>query len=56
MPKAPITPIDTEIEAELAKQKRNERDSEANRSADQKVPGSEEIPTDNEGGKQRQPS
>lgn len=56
MPKAPITPIDTEIEAELAKQKRNEREGEPNQSADQQVPGSDEIPKGNDGGAQRQPS
>lgn len=56
MAKAPITPIDAEIEAELAKQKKNEREGEANQSADEQVPGSAEIPTDTEGGAQRQPS
>jgi hypothetical protein len=56
MPKAPITPIDPEIEAELEKQKENKQAGDPNQSADQKVPGSNEIPTETDGGTQRQPS
>ena len=56
MPKAPITPIDPEIEAELEKQKENKQAGDRNQSADQKVPGSDEIPTKPDGGAQRQPS
>jgi hypothetical protein len=54
MPKAPITPIDPEIEAEMEKQKENKQAGDPNHSADQKVPGSNEVQTD--GGTQRQPS
>ena len=56
MSKAPITPIDPEIEAELEKQKKIKQEGDANESADQKVPGSDEIPTKTDGGAQRQPS
>lgn len=56
MPKAPITPIDAEIEEELQKQKQNRQAGDSDQSADQKVPGSDEIPTEPEGGPQRQPS
>ena len=56
MPKAPITPITPEIEAELEKQGENKQASDPNQSADQKVPGSDEIPTETDGGAQRQPS
>ena len=56
MPKAPITPIDPEIEAELEKQKEIKQVGDAIESAGQKVPGSDEIPTKTDGGSQRQPS
>jgi hypothetical protein len=45
MAKAPITPVDAEIEAELEKQKEIHEEGDANESADQKVPGSDEIPS-----------
>lgn len=56
MPKAPITPITPEIEEDLEKEKRNKQDGDPDQSADQKVPGSDEIPTKPDGGARRQPS
>ncbi len=54
MPKAPITPITPEIEAELEKQKKIHEEGDANESADQTDPGSNEIEPDS--GAQRRPS
>ena len=56
MPKAPITPIAPEIEEDLEKERRNQQAGDPDQSADQMVPGSDEIPTRLDGGAQRQPS
>ena len=56
MPKAPITPITPEIEEQLEETKRENQDGDPEESADQEVPGSDEVPIKSEGGAQRQPS